>query len=53
MKDIKKLLEIAPDFGVALTEGEGENEKPRKIDDIAVEVGEKALANLVNKRVKS
>lgn len=44
MKDTKKLLEIAPDFGVALTEGEGENEKPRKIDDIAVEVGEKALA---------
>jgi len=38
------LLEIAPDFGVALTTGTGEKEKPRKIDDIAVEVGEKALA---------
>jgi carbon-monoxide dehydrogenase catalytic subunit len=44
IKDTKKLLEIAPDFGVALTEGKGEKEKPRKIDDIAVEVGERALA---------
>ncbi|NOQ95797.1 MAG: carbon monoxide dehydrogenase, partial [Desulfobacterales bacterium] len=44
IKDTKKLLEIAPDFGVALTEGKGEKEKPRKIDDIALEVAEKALA---------
>jgi len=44
IKDTKKLLEIAPDFGVALTTGKGDKEKPRKIDDIAVEVGEKALA---------
>ncbi len=43
IKDTKKLLEIAPDFGVALTTGKGDKEKPRKIDDIAVEVGEKAL----------
>ena len=42
IKDTKKLLEIAPDFGVALTEGKGEKEKPRKIDDIALEVAEKA-----------
>jgi len=44
IKDTKKLLEIAPDFGVTLTTGKGDKEKPRKIDDIAVEVGEKALA---------
>jgi carbon-monoxide dehydrogenase catalytic subunit len=44
IKDTKKLLEIAPDFGVALTKGEGEKEMPRKIDEIAVEVAEKALA---------
>jgi len=44
IKDTKKLLEIAPDFGVALTTGKGDKEKPRTIDEIAVEVGEKALA---------
>jgi carbon-monoxide dehydrogenase catalytic subunit len=44
IKDTKKLLEIAPDFGVPLTTGKGDKEKPRKIEDIAVEVGEKALA---------
>jgi len=43
IKDTRKLLEIAPDFGVALTTGKGDKEKPRNIDDIAVEVGEKAL----------
>jgi len=44
IKDTKKLLEIAPDFGIALTTGKGDKEKPRKIDDIAVELGEKVLA---------
>ena len=49
IKDTEKLLEIAPDFGVATTmlvEGEGGQkvEAERDVYDIAVEVGEKALA---------
>jgi carbon-monoxide dehydrogenase catalytic subunit len=44
IKDTKKLLEIAPDFGVAITvEGENGAILDRDIDEIAVEVGEKAL----------
>ncbi|MFH1083083.1 MAG: anaerobic carbon-monoxide dehydrogenase catalytic subunit [Pseudomonadota bacterium] len=44
IKDIKKLLEIAPDYGVAITvEGENGEILDRDIDEIAVEVGEKAL----------
>jgi carbon-monoxide dehydrogenase catalytic subunit len=44
IKDTKKLLEIAPDFGVDITvEGENGEILDRDIDEIAVEVGEKAL----------
>jgi len=44
IKDHQKLLEIAPDFDVAITVKEGDQEVPRDIFDIAEEVGEKALA---------
>ncbi len=45
IQDTKKLLEIAPDFGVDITvEGEDGEALDRDIDEIAVEVGEKALA---------
>ena len=48
LKDTQKLLEIAPDFGVATTvvvkDKEGnEIEEPRDIYDIAIEVGELSL----------
>jgi len=44
IKDTKKLLEIAPDFGVDITvEGEDGELLDRDIDEIAVEVGEIAL----------
>ncbi len=43
IKDHQKLLEIAPDFDVAITVKDGEEEVPRDIYDIAVELGEKAL----------
>jgi len=44
IKDTKKLLEIAPDFGVDITvEGEDGEVLDRDIDEIAVEVGEIAL----------
>ncbi len=45
IKDVQKLLEIAADFGVETTvEGENGEILDRDIDEIAVEVGEKALA---------
>ncbi|MCP4667489.1 MAG: anaerobic carbon-monoxide dehydrogenase catalytic subunit [Deltaproteobacteria bacterium] len=45
IKDTKKLLEIAPDFGVDITvEGKDGEILDRGIDEIAVEVGEIALA---------
>nr|HID58896.1 anaerobic carbon-monoxide dehydrogenase catalytic subunit [Desulfobacterales bacterium] len=45
IKDTNKLLEIAPDFGVDITvEGENGEILDRDIDEIAVEVGERALA---------
>jgi len=45
IKDTKKLLEIAPDFGVDITvEGENGETLARDMDEIAVELGEKALA---------
>jgi anaerobic carbon-monoxide dehydrogenase catalytic subunit len=45
IKDTKKLLEIAPDFGVDITlEGKDGEILDRDIDEIAVEVGETALA---------
>ena len=44
IKDTKKLLEIAPDYGVDITvEGENGEILDRDIDEIAVEVGENAL----------
>lgn len=45
IRDTKKLLEIAPDFGVEITvQGENGEVLDRDIDEIAVEVGEAALA---------
>jgi carbon-monoxide dehydrogenase catalytic subunit len=45
IKDTKKLLEIAPDLGVNITvEGDNGEILDRDIDQIALEVGEKALA---------
>ena len=45
IQDTKKLLEIAPDFGVDITvEGKDGEILDRDIDEIAVEVAEKALA---------
>ena len=45
IQDTKKLLEIAPDFGVDIkVEGKDGEMLDRDIDEIAVEVGEKALA---------
>ncbi len=45
IKDVNKLLEIAPDFDVEITVTDSEgNEKQRDIKEIAIEVGEKALA---------
>ncbi|MFC1868896.1 anaerobic carbon-monoxide dehydrogenase catalytic subunit [Thermodesulfobacteriota bacterium] len=45
IQDTKKLLEVAPDFGVDITvEGKDGEALDRDIDEIAVEVGEKALA---------
>ena len=45
IKDTKKLLDIAPDYGVDITvEGKDGEILDRDIDEIAVEVGENALA---------
>ncbi|MDY7033356.1 MAG: anaerobic carbon-monoxide dehydrogenase catalytic subunit [Thermodesulfobacteriota bacterium] len=44
IKDPQKLLEIAPDFGVATTVTVDDEEKDRDIYEIALEVAEKALA---------
>ncbi|MBW2027548.1 MAG: anaerobic carbon-monoxide dehydrogenase catalytic subunit [Deltaproteobacteria bacterium] len=45
IKDTKKLLEIAPDYGVETTvQGEDGEVLDRDIDEIAVELGERALA---------
>ncbi len=45
IKDTKKLLEIAPDYGVDITvEGENGEILDRDMDEIAVEAGEKALS---------
>ncbi|MBN2422050.1 carbon monoxide dehydrogenase, partial [Candidatus Woesearchaeota archaeon] len=44
IQDTKKLLEIAPDFGVEIkVKGDDGTMLDRDIDEIAVEVGEKAL----------
>jgi carbon-monoxide dehydrogenase catalytic subunit len=45
IKDTKKLLQVAPDYGVDITvEGEDGEILDRDIDEIAVELGENALA---------
>jgi carbon-monoxide dehydrogenase catalytic subunit len=44
IKDTKKLLEIAPDFGVDITVEKDGEVLDRDIDEIALEVGEIALA---------
>jgi carbon-monoxide dehydrogenase catalytic subunit len=44
LKDVTKLKALAKDWGVATMVGEGEDAKPRPVNEIALEVGEKALA---------
>ncbi len=44
IKDVNKLLAVAPLFGVAVTVEEDGEEKDRDVDEIAVEVAELALA---------
>ena len=44
IQDTKKLVQVAQDFGIAVTVGEGDDEKPRDMKEIAVELGELALA---------
>lgn len=45
IKDTRKLVEIAPDYGVETTvQGENGEVFERNVDEIAVEVGEQALA---------
>ena len=51
IKDTKKLLEIAPDFGVDIyVEGEDGEKVDRYIDEIALEVAEAALAQFGQQR---
>jgi len=44
LKDVVKLKQVAKDFGVPLTEGEGEEAKPRSKEAIAQELADKVLA---------
>jgi len=44
VKDTRKLVEVAKLFDIEVTVKEGDEEKPRDIKEIAVELGEKALA---------
>jgi carbon-monoxide dehydrogenase catalytic subunit len=44
IKDVAKLKRVARDWGVAITEGEGEDAKPRSPEAIAQELGPKVLA---------
>jgi carbon-monoxide dehydrogenase catalytic subunit len=44
IQDTKKLVEVAKLFDIPVTAGEGDDEKPRDTKEIAVELGEKALA---------
>ncbi len=44
IKDTKKLMEVAEDFDIPVTVTEGEEEKPRDPKEVAIELGEKALA---------
>ena len=43
IKDVAKLKRLARDWGVATTEGEGEDVKPRSKEDIALEMADKIL----------
>jgi len=43
LKDVAKLKQVAKDFGVAITEGEGEDAKPRKKEAIAQDLADKVL----------
>ena len=44
LKDVTKLKQVAKDWDVATTVGEGEEAKPRPKNEIALELGQKALA---------
>ena len=44
IKDVAKLKQVARDWGVAITEGEGEDARPRSTEAIAQELGPKVLA---------
>jgi carbon-monoxide dehydrogenase catalytic subunit len=44
IKDVAKLRRVARDWGVPITEGEGEDAKPRAPEAIAQELGPKVLA---------
>lgn len=43
LKDVAKLKRIARDWDVAITEGEGEEKKPRSVEAIAQEMADKIL----------
>jgi carbon-monoxide dehydrogenase catalytic subunit len=43
LKDVTKLKQVAKDFGVATTVGEGEDVKPRSKEEIAQELADKVL----------
>ena len=43
LKDVVKLKQVAKDFGVAITVGEGEEAKPRKKEEIAQELADIVL----------
>jgi carbon-monoxide dehydrogenase catalytic subunit len=44
IKDPKKLVQVAKDFDIPVTVKEGDKEVPRSTQEIAIELGEKALA---------
>jgi carbon-monoxide dehydrogenase catalytic subunit len=44
LKDVTKLKTVAKDWDVAITVGEGEDAKPRPKNEIALELGQKILA---------
>ena len=44
IKDTHKLLAVAKDFDIVTTVNEGDKEIPRDIQEVAIELGEKALA---------
>ena len=44
IQDTKRLIDLAKIFEIPVTVGEGDDEKPRDTQEIAIELGEKALA---------